>query len=157
MEYKSLVKDFSDRTEQNLMLIEYISNKDSSRAFEVTQLINSLLGLIILPQQKFFDKIPNDSIEKAKTNGWLIPTPSSKYKQVKDLSTYLRYIRNGVSHFNIKFVSESETIVGIQIWNKPPRSDINWKINLNIEEIKSITRKFKELIAEYAKESGSDF
>ena len=146
MEYKNLVKDFADRTEHNLNIIEKINAHENQAAYEVTQLINSLLGLLILPQQEFFNSIPTDSIDKARKDGWTIPDPMDDFRQVDNLSVFLRYLRNGVSHFNIKFLSTDEQISGIEIWNQPPRSEINWKINLSIHDIKSITTKIKELV-----------
>ena len=151
MDYKNLVKDFAERTEHNLNVIEEINAIEKQAAYEVTQLINSLLGLLILPQQKFFDSIPKDSIEKARKDGWNIPEPlDDKLQQVDDLSVFLRYLRNGVSHFNIKFLSSDEQISGIEIWNILPHSkSINWKIKLDIHEIKSITTKIKGLVNDF--------
>ncbi|MDP2103811.1 MAG: HEPN family nuclease, partial [Candidatus Gracilibacteria bacterium] len=72
--------------------------------------------------------------------------PIDGYDQVDNLSKYLRYLRNGISHFNIEFISDNGIISGIKIWNKPQGSKVNWKIKLKIEEIKSITNKINELI-----------
>jgi len=145
MEYKDLVKDFIKRTDHNLETIEAI-NAQGDEVYEVTQLINSLLGLLILPQQEFFNSIPKDSIDKAREDGWLIPAPLDGYQQVENLSVFLRYFRNGISYFNIHFISINEQLSGVQIWNQLPNSYINWKIDLNIQDIKSITTKIKELV-----------
>lgn len=57
MEYdiSAFVKDFGERTRKNLDVIERISNEQQDaiepQVYEVTQLINSLLGLLIIPQQ----------------------------------------------------------------------------------------------------------
>jgi len=147
MEYKTLVKDFIDRTEHNLKIIEAMK-RDGDEVFEITQLINSLLGLLILPQQNFFDNIPTDSIEEARNQGWKIPDPLDGFNQANNLRDYLRYLRNGIAHFNIEFISNNEEISGIQIWNQPQKSAINWRINLKVDEIKSITNKIKELVNE---------
>jgi hypothetical protein len=57
MQYEDLVKDFAARTKVNLELVR-AAEKGGQIAYEVTQFINSLLGLLVFPQQEFFDKIP---------------------------------------------------------------------------------------------------
>ncbi|MDF2819887.1 MAG: hypothetical protein K0R15_328 [Clostridiales bacterium] len=60
---------FAERTIKNLELIQRRvsdekeqgkSDKDITDAFEVTQLINSFVGLLIIPRQKCFKYMPDD-------------------------------------------------------------------------------------------------
>lgn len=57
MEYSDVVKDFAERTLVNLRQIESLS-ESGYEAYEVTQLINSLLGLLIFPKERFHESIP---------------------------------------------------------------------------------------------------
>ena len=57
MGYKDLVKDFAERTRINLALIQ-AEAKAGKDAYEVTQLMNSMLGLFLFPEQEFYDIIP---------------------------------------------------------------------------------------------------
>ena len=58
MDYHNLVVDFAKRTRKNLEFIRsaQVANPELE-VFEVTQLVNSLLGLLVFPQQKFMDQI----------------------------------------------------------------------------------------------------
>jgi len=57
MMYEEVIKDFAERTKQNLDVIEELQ-QDGSEVFETTQLINSCLGLLIFPREEYLDKIP---------------------------------------------------------------------------------------------------
>lgn len=155
MEYKELVKDFVSRTKVNLDLIRQTVNdkkeaavNDEKKAYEITQFINSLLGLLVLPQQEFYDKIPETPLSELEESGWPIPRVRGNYPQAKDLKELTRYLRNGVAHFNLEFtVSENHHIDGLIIWDrKNKRSSITWKAELKIKELEAITNKFTELL-----------
>jgi hypothetical protein len=147
MEYKDLVKDFATRTKANLALIQTAA-KTGQDAYEVTQFINSLLGLLIFPQQEFYDKIPKTKLADLEKDGWPIPRVCNNYKQVRNLSELLRYLRNSIAHFGLSFTAKKEHIDGIIIWNTLPSGQINWKAELKIEELERITDKVMQLLIE---------
>jgi len=144
MEYKDLVKDFAERTRINLSIIqdEVKSGRD---AYEVTQLINSLLGLLVFPEQAFIKKIPEIKIDDLKKQGWPIPRVCGNYSQVSDLKQLVRYLRNGIAHFNVCFTDKDGHVDGLIIWNiKHGLKD--WEAELKIEELQSIIKRFSELL-----------
>ncbi|HLA37590.1 MAG: hypothetical protein A3J72_06260 [Nitrospirae bacterium RIFCSPHIGHO2_02_FULL_40_19] len=148
MEYnEELVKDFVSRTKENLKLIRQ-AEKDGKKAYEVTQLINSLLGLLVLPQQALYDKIPKTPLSELAKSGWPIPRVRGNYPQAKDLRELTRYLRNGVAHFNLKFTaSKNHHIDGLIIWDrKNKKSPKKWEAELKIKELEAITDKFTELL-----------
>ena len=55
--YHEFIKDFSGRTRQNMNVIDAIYNEHSpdpdKTVYEVTQMINSLFGMIIVPYEKY--------------------------------------------------------------------------------------------------------
>ena len=55
--FQEFVKDFADRTRQNMAVIDAIYNEHSEdpekKVYEVTQVINSLFGMIIVPYEKY--------------------------------------------------------------------------------------------------------
>ena len=103
------IKDFAERTKFNL---EYINNhKDIDGPYEITQMINSLLGIIILPVEKYKDSY----IRPLKKDQAKFDESKSAIKNIMDnckndnryRSTYwgsddplefLRRLRNAVSH-----------------------------------------------------------
>ncbi|THB69264.1 MAG: hypothetical protein D6B27_00840 [Gammaproteobacteria bacterium] len=145
MEYNNLIQDFVERTKINLNAIEELKHSGNN-VYEVTQFINSLLGMLIFPQQEFFKNIPQISITEAETDGWIIPNPVGSHKQVANLSVFLRYLRNAVSHCNIEVLSKNKEISGIKVWNISNNGTINWECKFSITELKSIVTKFHELI-----------
>lgn len=76
--FQEFVKDFSGRTRQNMRVIDAIYDEHSDdpekKVYEVTQVINSLFGMIIVPYEKFKDQI--NKSEYADINS---------YKEIKKL------------------------------------------------------------------------
>ena len=51
--YEDVIADFAKRTEANLQTIRRLAKEGGATpAFEVTQLVNSMLGLLVFPQQR---------------------------------------------------------------------------------------------------------
>ena len=160
MEYKEIVRDFADRTKKNLNLLRDIQAKNSdSEIYEVTQLINSMLGLLVFPQQSYVKSIPEIPLQQLRENGWPIPRIIGEYPQIKDLNQLVRYLRNAITHFNVRFlVDEQRQISGLQVWNVRElwikggkrKNEITWKAELSLAEIETITDRFIDLLLENA-------
>ena len=148
MEYQELVRDFVARTRANLELVERLAADRSCPAYETTQLINSLLGLLVFPQQKYYHEIPDTPLEQLKEQGWPVPKVVGDYPQVDTLKQLFRYLRNSIAHFNMKFHADgSGQLVGVTVWNTPPgKSKPNWKARLEIEELRALVERFSEVI-----------
>jgi hypothetical protein len=151
-EYGQVVKDFAQRTLRNL---EYIENHaESGEVFEATQLINSMLGLLIFPQQEFYDSIPETSLADLEKQGWPRISTSGDLtmlpKDAKTLKGLMRYLRNGIAHFNLEFLAdESSQIYGIRIWNLAGgelSGTKNWEAVISLEDLRILLRKFEALI-----------
>jgi len=143
--YKDLVRDFAERTRANLALVRDAA-KTGQNAYEVTQLMNSMLGLLVFPQQEFYNKIPETKLVDLENDGWPIPRVRGSYPQVADLKQLERYLKNGIAHFNLRFTEKGGHVDGIIIWNVPPNGKKNWEAELKIEELEGITDKFTQLL-----------
>lgn len=144
MQYENLVKDFAKRTWENHKL--YSGN------YEVTNLINSSLGLFIFPEQKFFDKIL-DSWVSVEMLSELIANTESNYDESLDLKNICRHIRNGIAHFRIKLLSNNrDEIVGIEIYdeyfNKQNKQYYFFKITLSVKTLEKLFIEFSDVIIE---------
>jgi hypothetical protein len=126
MEYQDVVKDFARRTRTNLEFIRAErANNPKLEIYEVTQLINSLLGLLVFPQQKYINEIPKTPLNELAGQGWPIPKVLGNYSQVGDLNQLVRCLRNSIAHFNIVFLSDSTLqIKGLKVWNIDTRGKI---------------------------------
>ncbi len=162
MNYQDVVKDFARRTRDNLIAVDQLK-AEGHNVYELTQLVNSMLGLLIFPQQKYVNKIPKTSLAVLAHAGWPIPRVRGNFKQVKDLNQLIRYLRNAISHFNVEFLdSGGEDIKTIRLWNMRPvkgaddkylRDDYgnvieekNWEAELGADELRGIAEKFVALL-----------
>ncbi|MCK4472373.1 MAG: hypothetical protein KAW49_11375 [Anaerolineae bacterium] len=158
MQYGNVVKDFARRTRKNLDLLRDLQDRHpDTEYYEVTHLINSMLGLLVFPQQRYLESIPETPLDELARKGWPIPTVIGDYPQVNDLRQLVRYLRNAITHFNVEFLSdETFQIRGLRVWNARPvgRADggrvweTTWEAELTIEDIEKITDKFVQLLLE---------
>ena len=151
MAYQNLVRDFASRTRANLETLRDFQKAQSDvEVYEVTQLINSMLGLLVFPQQRYIDRIPKTPLGELASQGWPSPKVEGNYPQVKDLRELVRYLRNAITHCNLQFlVDEREQINGLRVWNTNPRTDqTTWMAKLSIEDIEKITDRFIQLLLE---------
>lgn len=106
-----LEDEFISRTEKNLRAIEKLSREGES-VYEVTQLINSLLGLLVYPKENFFEEIPEITRETMIKQGW--PLPDEEISQIQNLRELVKNMRNAVAHINIEFSANKNEIEGIR-------------------------------------------
>lgn len=151
MIYESLIHDFARRTLVNLDALKRMRlERPDVEFYEVTNLINSMLGLLIFPQQAFVNKIPPTPLSELESQGWPIPKVTGNFTQVQNLNQLVRYLRNAIAHCNVKFkAGNQDEIIGLVIWNndtRRPGSPKTWQAELTLEEIEKITRLFVSLI-----------
>jgi hypothetical protein len=150
MNYQNLVSDFAFRTRQNLETLMALQAKNpEAQVYEVTQLINSMLGLLVLPQQRYFNRIPAIPLAELAEQGWPMPrliSVSAQDQKVEDLRELMRYLRNGIAHFNLEFSTDRQNnINGLYLWNTRA-GRVTWKVHLSLEDLKLITEKFIEIL-----------
>ena len=153
MEYKDVIRDFAIRTKKNLEFIEKHSSIDSRnpQVYEITQLINSLLGLIVFPREEYMSRIPKIPLPELVKQGWAVPKVTGNYIQAKNLRDLIYKLRHAVSHFNLEFISNSKgQISGVKVWNCDMKNNHEkiWEAELEIQELRDIAYKFIELIIE---------
>lgn len=151
MMYEEVIADFAKRTAANLGAIRKIrESDDDTPVYEVTQLVNSTLGLLVFPQQRYMERIPETPLSDLRGTGWPIPEVVGSYPQVKDLRQLVRMLRNAVTHCNLEFVpGPANEIEGLIVWNTDPRSDkITWKARLTVSDLDGIAKKFVDLLLE---------
>ena len=158
MRYEKLVQDFADRTRDNLAAIEGLVETQRQKekkptVFEITQLINSCLGLIVMPREKDIKKIPRTSLGELETQGWPIPrlTNSSERPHNLNLRHLIEYLRNAIAHFNIEFThNDHNEITGLKIWNQKERGDCprKWESTLSVCDLRDFVEKFSQVIVQ---------
>jgi hypothetical protein len=149
MMYEDVIRDFARRTKANLAAIDRL-RADGHEVYEVTQLINSMLGLLVFPQQKFYDQIPETPLEQLRLEGWPVPEVRGRFEQVTDLRQLLRYLRNAIAHFNVKFLGDGDgqgPIRVLRVWNVDPRKNVTtWEAELSTDDLRGIAERFIKLL-----------
>ena len=155
MNYQELVKDFTKRTMSNLdaidKLLEAQQNKEEEiTVYETTQLINSCLGLIVIPKETWLDNIPETSLVKLKADGWPIPELSDPSEPWQDLTLrqLIKYLRNAIVHWNIEILPDSENqICGLRIWNDHEENESKvHESTLSVQDLRKFVGKFSDMI-----------
>jgi hypothetical protein len=132
----TVIQDFARRTLKNMEIIE-----DAQRhieAYEVTQLINSLLGLLVFPQQRFWEKlrpIPLDDLE------WVRFHQRSS-QSCDDLKQLVRYVRNSISHFNVNFGDATGEITHLELWNRDRTHNVTWRAEIAVDDLRTFAVEF---------------
>ena len=93
------IKDFALRTKENYRLVQ-------RGPYEVTQLINSAVGLLIIPQQKQYDKIVDGIVSEELLQDLQNCVVKNTYPQNLNLGQIARHIRNSIAHARFEFIAE---------------------------------------------------
>jgi len=112
MMYEDFIKDFALRTLENLTIICKHKEDRDNPGYEVTQLVNSCVGLLLFPEAEYFDTLwkneptmnfPNPQIQNAagqiECSQIINETPC---RCVSHFGHMLRHLRNAVAHGTIK-------------------------------------------------------
>jgi hypothetical protein len=153
-DHDKLLADFANRTRHNLRLIREIQTTQSERhAYEVTQLINSMLGLLVFPKERYLDDIPPKTLDELRSEGWPIPDARPGYSQAQNLRQFLQWMRNAIAHFNVEFLPDQRNeINGVRVWNQR-NGRKTWESELSLEQLEAIALRF---IAVITGEDGMD-
>lgn len=123
MEYdKKFVKDFVERTKYNLIQLGPQTDK------EVTLLLNSLLGLLIIPEQKGYDELGKFIMDTQVYEDFCNKAVRSTEKDAAGnlpQKILFRHLRNAVAHANIKFGLKDHKINRIILYDKEACSECN--------------------------------
>lgn len=146
MMYDELVSDFARRTRTNLAAIREMRNR-GEEVFEVTALINSLLGLLVFPQQEYVNVIPATPLLQLQEEGWPLPRVGVGAERVLTLRKMIRYLRNAIAHCNLRFTSAPNgEIGGVVFWNENPHGVIDWKAEMSLAELDGFVSRFAEML-----------
>lgn len=145
MMYKEVIQDFARRTRKNLEVIDRL-HAEGRQVYEVTQLVNSTLGLLVFPQQEYVDQIPHTPLDELRRDGWPIPKVTGRFEQVRDLNQLIRYLRNAITHFNIKFIGDGQNEIEVlRVWNED-RGRKTWEAVLSVSDLRGIAERFIEFL-----------
>ncbi len=143
---RSTTEGFAARVRKNL---DFIINKRSENddVHEVTQLVTSLLGLIVFPWEGGALKhLEGLSLGKLEQQGW--PHWDILLDEKGDTTTLGKltwHLRNAASHRRLRFSSDDPDMskVEIQFEDAPlPHAPPNWRAKINAAELKEFCDRF---------------
>ncbi|MFZ1791012.1 MAG: HEPN family nuclease [Saprospiraceae bacterium] len=106
--YKNLEIDFIERTLN--LISQYGANLhkyEFAQQYNYTLLINCLMGIIVMPKERIYSRLPNERLTKRLKNemGLFESTVDSKIKNIRDL---IKGLRNSIAHFSIEIISKDK-------------------------------------------------
>lgn len=142
---------FAQHTLENLQIIERDVAIDSG-FHPITQLINSLVGLVVfIHEREFIRHVADLRLSELVGEGWprvQIDEDDGK-RPTKTLGDLVRHLRNATAHGLISFSSDSRdlTEVRIVIEDYYPRATLPyWSANLTAAELRELTLKMIDLL-----------
>jgi hypothetical protein len=128
------------RTKKNLEAIAALKSDCTSGVFEVTQLVNSCLAVIVHVHESKITEKDDFSLPPDEHNRWpnLSPTKESVSMPLK-WSEQMRLLRHGIAHGNIKFHPEEsgKEITHVEIWNKHQK-ETTWGAKISIDQMREM-------------------
>jgi len=119
-EYKDFVKEFAARTKSNLDFIKKAKTQQALELYEFTQLVNSLFGLLVIPQQRERNRINDDFIDATILTNLQNKITRNDYPY-NDFAEILRHMRNALAHGTITISSPNGYISAIEFTDKNPK------------------------------------
>ena len=108
--------EIARRTERNLEFVkaEFERAGEDPQVHVVTQLVNSLLGLVILPREQYLE-VQNEStqLRRLVSQGW--PKWNITKGQAETLGQLAKHLRNAAAHGRITFSSDSRYLHEVMI------------------------------------------
>ena len=150
---------FALRTRKNLCYVR--------RAFEqgedvhvVTHLVNSLLGIVVVPKERYFEEtFWSVGLEELTERGWpkwriTLDEPPKKGSKTETLGDLIRHLRNAASHGRFKFTGNADSRylseVGLLVEDGPPKARRpNWRSEISGPDL----YQFCVQLAEYIDDS----
>jgi len=155
-EGRNTVWGFRDRVLKNLMFLGFARNMGAD-VHVVTELITSLLGLIVFPYEEIrrsgytsFDKYKLNDLTHIGWPIWTIEIGSSDH-----LDDLVRHLRNAISHRRIFFSSDSRELEAVEVRFsdcKSPKGPYDWEAKINAAELQKFVLLFADLLKEWERD-----
>ena len=139
--YKNQEIDFINRTKAIIEQYEKFQIAEKQK-FEVTLFLNCLVGLLILPQQHWFDCLSTELVSQKE---WGInPNHISSIKdgETKNVKDIARHLRNSVAHYEFTaFDNSSKQISRIKFKDKDKSGNLTFEAIIPLPNLRQFTAK----------------
>ena len=160
---KEKTLEIAQRTRKNLEFI-YNAKQQGKDVEEFTQLLNSMLGMLICLKEDYFQgsHITWQKVKELGLKNWSpsleisgkkSSTESPNLQQINSFSQLITKLRNAFSHncFDLIIDKNLNLITGVKVWNVPSRS-LNiienhvWEAEIMEKELKGLAYLFVEYL-----------
>ena len=138
--------EIARRTERNLRYIksEFDRLGEDSSVHVVTQLVNSLLGLVILPREQYLElRYKSAKLSELTSQGW--PKWKITKGKANTLAQLTRHVRNAAAHGRITFSSDSRYLNEVLITVEDSADEgktINWRAEIRGDHLYEFCTRF---------------
>jgi hypothetical protein len=131
------------------------AHRSSDGPYEVTQLLNSFLGALAHPWEKYQIELCAKSLTEAAEIGW--PRISKERRTDRDstsLGDLVGLMRNAIAHGNVEFLpGATAEIQALRVWNMN-RGQRTWGALISVADMRAFLTRFVNLAEElHAKDS----
>lgn len=144
---------FAQRVRKNLEFV-IKERSEGKEVHEVTQLVTSLLGIIVFPWEDealgHLESVLLKDLESEGWTGWKILLDEKN--DTKTLGKLIWHLRNAVSHRRIRFSSDDRDMHQVEIeFEDAPRQEapINWRATINAADLKVFCDHFTSRLEYY--------
>lgn len=142
MNYEDELLSFVKRTRTNLELTEQWRLEHSGSGFsEVTHLINSLLGLIVLPKERVLNELRQVPVAPTGVGEWGVSFRLEKGEDPlpTELRPFLIGLRNSVAHSTFEFASDGGELSGVSFaaMSGDKHRRFLWRAVFDLDELRS--------------------
>lgn len=144
---RGTVEGFIQRTRTNLELVEK-SYTMQSEGHLITQLVNSLLGIIVFPwEYESLNYLKNQKMESLGLEGW--PDEILKLGEADSVGEFIRHMRNAVAHGRITFSSDSRELNNVTLTFEDRKNNnmpVNWQVSFNGKQLRRFCEQLMDSI-----------
>lgn len=143
--------DFIIRTKKLIEQYENLQIAEKDK-FEVTLLLNCLVGLLILPQQNWFNNLPKDLISEKEWGIAPHHISSIKEGEPKNVENVARHLRNSVSHYRFNAFDNSSNKISRIKFEDFNSNGKTFEALIPIKNLRDFTNKFTVYLERKMKE-----
>ena len=151
-EYKHFLRDFINRTLHNLEFLEGKHESGQYEVYEFTQLVNSLLGLLVIPQQREFNRIDDSFIDEQileKLQGAIVRNDYARESNShNNFKIILKHMRNAIAHGWLEMSATESEISTIEFIDRNQWTNQFFIIRLDIALLKEFVIDFSGKLIE---------
>ena len=149
--YLQQERDFIARTKTILSQYEdYFNGKEvKGEKYEVTLLLNACVGLLILPQQKWVNNLPEVLISEQDWGIDISHIGFIKESETKTVKAVVTHLRNSLAHYNfIAFNDSNNEISEIHLldYTNKERKTKTFDATIPVENLRRFLNKFSQFM-----------